>query len=395
MKNRSGHIALYWMVNLCRLALAVTFIFSGFVKAIDPMGMLYKLNAYFVHWGFTFNDDSLLLKFIVTSLATVEFLSGIYLLLGIRRRSTSYLVLFFMLGMTMLTTYVYAYNPVPDCGCFGEAVEISNGATLIKNILLLVAAIIIVPFAPYMKRLISERNQWISSIYSLFYIIALSLLAYHYLPVMDFTPFRNGTDLRASWYGEGNSPEDIPVELQALTLTTADGQEDRTEALLNDTGYTFLVTIPQISTADDGCNDRINDLYDDCHDNGYGIYGIVGNNASQEEINEWIDRTGATYPILKCDPPLLKAMVRSNPGLLLLKDGVIINKWSNNNLPVLSEDRSWSRLAVYETVNLPLIKLLLWFVIPLFVITSIDGIWIGSKFYRHYIFKKKLKTKKS
>ena len=126
------------MVNLCRLALAVTFIFSGFVKAIDPLGMLYKLNAYFVHWGFTFDDDSLLLKFIVTSLATVEFLSGIYLLLGIRRRSTSYLVLFFMLGMTMLTTYVYAYNPVPDCGCFGEAVEISNGATLIKNILLLV-----------------------------------------------------------------------------------------------------------------------------------------------------------------------------------------------------------------------------------------------------------------
>ena len=74
------------------------------------MGMLYKLNAYFVHWGFTFDDDSLLLKFIVTSLATIEFLSGIYLLLGIRRRSTSYLVLFFMLGMTMLTTYVYAYN---------------------------------------------------------------------------------------------------------------------------------------------------------------------------------------------------------------------------------------------------------------------------------------------
>ena len=355
--------------------------------------MLYKLNAYFTHWGFPFEENSLILKFLVVSLATIEFIIGIYLLLGIRRRSTAIFTVVFMSAMTAMTAYIYKFNPVADCGCFGEALILSNSATLIKNIVLLIAALITVYLPLFMKRLISERNQWLTSIYSWAYIIILSILSFHYLPVINFTAFDEGTDIKAAWYGE--TDENTPEELINFTLFEEKSGEDMTESVLNDTNYTFLLTLPKISIADDGCNDRINDIYDDCLDNGYKFYAVVGDNSDSAAINNWIDRTGATYPMLKCDAILLKAMVRSNPGLMLLKEGTIINKWSNNNLPVLSADKDWNVKADNEGINKPLIRLLLWFIIPLLIIIFLDGIWIGSKYFKHYIFKRTLKNQKS
>ena len=356
------------------------------------MGMLYKLNAYFTHWGLAFEESSLILKFLVVSLATIEFIIGIYLLLGIRRRTTAIFTVSFMSVMTALTVYIYKYNPVADCGCFGDAVILSNSTTLIKNIILLLASIVVVPFPLFMKRLISERNQWLSSIYSWAYVIILSIISFHYLPVIDFTPFEEGTNMKAAWYGE--SGENTPEELLTFSLFTEKGDEDVTEMILNDSNYTFLLTLPQINIADDGCNDRINDIYDDCLDNEYKFYAVVGDHSDSAAVDNWIDRTGATYPILKCDAVLLKAMVRSNPGLLLLKDGVIINKWSNNSLPVLTQTQDWNILENREWLNKPLVRLLLWFIIPLAVIIFLDGIWIGSKYFKHYIFKRTLKNKR-
>ena len=356
------------------------------------MGMLYKLNAYFTHWGFPFEENSLILKILVVSLATVEFVIGIYLLLGIRRRSTAIFTVGFMVAMTAMTSYIYLFNPVADCGCFGDALVLSNGATLIKNVILLIAAIFTVALPLYMKRLISERNQWLTSIYSWAYVIILSILSFHYLPVINFTAFDEGTDIKAAWYGE--TGEDTPEELINFSLFTEKSEEDVTEAVLNDTNYVFLLTLPQISIADDGCNDRINDIYDDCLDHGYKFYAVVGDNSDSTAINDWIDRTGATYPILKCDAILLKAMVRSNPGLMLLKSGEIVKKWSNNNLPVLTQDNDWNIKADKEGINKPLVRLLLWFIIPFFIIIFLDGIWIGSKYFKHYIFKRTLKNQK-
>lgn len=355
------------------------------------MGMFYKLNAYFDHWNMAFEENSLLLKLAVVSLATIEFIIGIYLFLGIRKRFTSIVTLLLMLAMTMITVYIYAYQPVADCGCFGEAFTLSNRATLAKNLLLGGASLVIVAFPHYMKRLISERNQWLTSIYSWLYIIALSLLSLHYLPAIDFMPFRKGTDLRAAWYG--NAGDNTPAELVNLSffrMGPTNAGEDMTEEILNDTGYTFLLTMPKVRIADSGCNDRINDLYDDCIDRDFGFYAIVADNTDEAAINSWTDQTGAAYPFLSCDATLLKAMVRSNPGLMLIKDGTVINKWSNNNLPVLAEDKEWNKNE--EGPNLPLIKLILWFIVPLSAIIMIDGIWIGSKYFKHYILKKTLKS---
>lgn len=377
-------------MNFCRLLLGAIFVFSGFVKAVDPIGMVYKLNAYLAYWGIALEDSSLLLKFCAVALATFEFVLGVYIILGIRRRFTAFCTILFMTIMTGLTTYVYVFNPVADCGCFGDALQLSNGATLLKNIVLLISSVFVLLYWRYMRRLISERNQWLTSIYSWGYIIVLSLYSLHYLPVLDFTAYKKGVDIRAAWMGDtiGN----VPDELVSLSFFSVDTQEDMTESVLTDTNYTFLLTLPKVSTADDGCNDLINDLHDECLDRGYHFMGVVGDQTDSLSLNAWIDRTGAAYDFFMCDAIQLKAMVRSNPGLLLIKEGVLLQKWSNNDLPVLDDSLLLRQCSLDELkMNSPLVRLVLWFLVPLFVVIMLDGIWIGRKYYKHYIFKKSLK----
>ena len=145
------------------------------MKAADPLGMLYKTNAYFSHWGHPFEDNSTLLSVFVVALSALEFMLGIYILLGIRKRTTTIVAFVTMLCMTALTAYIYIYNPVADCGCFGTALTLTHGQTLAKNIVLLTCAAILYKREHYLLRLISERNQWIVSLYSAAYIILLSI----------------------------------------------------------------------------------------------------------------------------------------------------------------------------------------------------------------------------
>lgn len=393
MKSKLGNTALTALTTLCRMLLALTFLFSGFVKAVDPMGMFHKLAAYFAHWNVEIADDSLWLRIIVILLAAVEFILGVYMLLGIRKKLTSVCTLLFMAAMTLLTLYIYRYNPVPDCGCFGDAVRLTNEQTLLKNVVLLACAVVTFVQRDRLFRFVSERNQWIIALYSKIYIIVLGISSFHYLPVIDFTPYRCGVDLKAAYH---NPTENTPEELLTLAFFNEDESEDLTESILSDSNYVFLLTIPQVRTADDGCNDRINDLYDECKDMRYRFYGVVAPDADTHVLEEWVDRTGAAYPFLKCDDVQLKAMVRANPGLLLLKDGVVLKKWSNNNLPDIDEFRQITspegvQAALQSAGNLrALFRLLLCFFAVLAVIILAERIWIGCKFYRHHIFKKRL-----
>lgn len=393
MKNKLRNSALMVFTTLCRMALALTFLFSGFVKAVDPMGMFHKTAAYFAHWNVEVADNSLLLRIFVIFLALVEFVLGVYMLLGIRKKLTTLSTLFFMGGMTLLTIYIYIYNPVPDCGCFGDAVRLTNGQTLLKNVVLLGCAVVVFVQRERLFRFVSERNQWIIALYSKIYIIVLSIHSFHYLPIIDFTPYRCGVDLKAAYH---NPTEDTPEELLTLAFFNEDESEDLTDSILSDSNYVFLLTMPQVRTADDGCNDRINDLYDECRDLHYRFYGVVAPHADTQSIDEWTDRTGAAYPFLKCDDVQLKAMVRANPGLLLLKNGVVLKKWSNNNLPDMAEfgkitSPEGQAAALRSAGNLrALLHMLLCFFVVLAVIILVERIWIGCKFYRHHIFKKRL-----
>lgn len=365
-------------------------LFSGFVKAVDPMGMAHKLSAYFAAWGFSVGSADLLPQVLGLALATLEVALGIYLLLGIRRKLTTRAVFAFMAAMTALTLYIYIANPVTDCGCFGSALELSNGATLLKNIVLLLCAAVLLWREKYLFRLITARNEWITSIYAIAYTILLGLYALHFLPPIDFTAYRVGIDMRSAVLQGLGERRDVR-DLGAFFLLDAATGGDVTEAVLGDTGAVFLVTLPALEEADAGCNDRINDLSDACRERGYKLYGVVDVAADSLALTLWNDQTGATYPYLQTDPQTLQAMTRANPGLLLLRDGRVAGKWSNNELPDIEAMRTLPPAPPQPPARgRQAMPVLLWFFVPLALTIAIDRLWIGSKFYKHHQYIKRL-----
>ena len=137
MKNKATHILTKIAVNIGRLLMAITFILSGFVKGIDPLGTQYKITDYLeaLHIDWMFPSWSTLVMSVL--LATAEFAIGIFLLFAIRRRLMSKITLAVMSVMTLITLWIVIADPVKDCGCFGDAVVLTNMETFIKNIILL------------------------------------------------------------------------------------------------------------------------------------------------------------------------------------------------------------------------------------------------------------------
>ena len=370
-------------VNICRIVLALTFIFSGFVKAVDPLGSQYKMHDYLVAMGLgRLLPDFTTLAFAVL-LAATEFFLGISMLFAIRRRLVSKLVLAIMAIMTPLTLWLVIANPISDCGCFGDALVLTNWQTLLKNVVLLCAAIVVWKWPLEQPRLISQANQWIVMNYSLVFILLfISAKSLYTLPQFDFRPYHIGADIREGWTkmmeGEDTPFTDLFIE------QVSDG-EDITEQILTDKGYTFLLVAPHLEQADDSRLDEINQMYEYSLDSGYPFYSVTA--SGEKAIENWRDRTGAEYPFCHTDDITLKTMIRSNPGLILLKDGKVIRKWSHNNLP--TEEELTSRLEDNELGQLPdetvttkILWVLTWFVLPLLILTIADRLWAWTTWVR-------------
>ena len=370
-------------VNIARLILAVAFILSGFVKAVDPLGTQYKIQDYLVAMGL----GRLIPDFMTLSasvlLSTLEFILGICLLFAIRRRMVSKIVLVLMAAMTLLTLWLALTDPISDCGCFGDALVLTNWQTFWKNIVLLTAAVIVWRYPLLMPRLIGETNQWIVMNYSgVFILLVIAGRSLYTLPQFDFRPYHVGTDLRQGWQRmmEG---EDSPYAEFFMELT--DEGEDITEDVLNREGYTFLLVSPHLEQADDSQLDALNQIYEYSLDNGYPFYCLTA--STEKGINHWRNITGAEYPFCNTDDITLKTIIRSNPGLLLLKNGVIIRKWSHNNLPDeqdLTGELETSELGQLpsDTVATKILWILTWFVLPLVLLTLADRLWAWSGWLR-------------
>ena len=386
---------LKWLVaNLCRLLLSVTFVFSGVVKLIDPRGTQYKIEDYAVAMGayeWLPADVPLAIAFV---LAMFEFYLGFNLFFGIRRRTTTRLALCLMLLMTPVTLWLALTNAVGDCGCFGDALRLTNWQTFGKNALLLVAAVVAMCYYRLLTRFITERNQWLLSLYAMVFALFLGLYNIRHLPVIDFRPFRIGTDLpkamMAEWEGETEEFQYADFVLQTLQ------GEDITMDWLAQPGYKFLLVSPFLEQADDGTMDRINALYDYCQQQGYPFLAVTS--SLQESIDRWKDLTGAEYDFVLCDGTMLKTVIRSNPGLLMLHDGVIYQKWASANLPDVALDsepleRSDLGRMQLRTRLQAINRLILWFVLPLLLWTLVDRIWVGRKFYKRRKESEKRKDK--
>ncbi|MEG1860155.1 MAG: DoxX family protein [Bacteroidaceae bacterium] len=427
MKSKKlTHHLLFVLINLCRFLLAFVFIFSGFVKAIDPLGTSYKLTEYLTHFQLLDYLPAQAPLILSITLCVVEFIIGIYFFFGIRRKFTGMITFFFLSVMTLLTLYLAIKDPITDCGCFGEAITLTNWQTFGKNILLLLCLIITNYGRIRTFRIIAEQNQWFISFYSLIFIITFSFYSIHYLPIVDFRPYRIGVNIKESmeipknarkpqyktlflFEKEGkrkefsleNYPDSTWTYVDSHTITLKEGYEppikdfcvtdsngeDITKQILQDTCYQFVLISPHLSNADDGTIDVINGIYDYCSDEGYKFICITA--ASSSEITAWKDKTGGEYPIFFADDVLLRTIVRSNPGLVLLKAGTIVAKWSCNDLPDDQnlkgklENLSISTISP-EKSSIGLLKVLLLYLLPLLFFTLADRIWIGHKYYKQY-----------
>ncbi|WP_314671018.1 BT_3928 family protein [Segatella salivae] len=436
------------IVNLCRIIVAVTFIFSGFVKAIDPIGTQYKLQDYLGAIGMAGILPNWTLLAVAVFLAAIEFCIGIFLLFAIQRRLISKLTVAFMAFMTMVTVWIVVADPVKDCGCFGDALHLTNTETLIKNIVLLVCSLAIMYRPLAMFRFVSKSNQWIVTNYTIVFILVSSGLSLYYLPIFDFRPYHIGVNIprgmeipkgaklpqfKTTFIMEKNGqrkeftldnyPDASWKFIDSKTVQTSEGYIppihdfsitdnktglDLTNSVLSHKGYTFLLIAPHLETADDSNFGDIDRLYEYAQSYDIPFYCLTA--STTKAIKRWVDLTGAEYSFCITDETVLKTIIRSNPGLLLLKDGTIINKWSHNNLPneaKLSRPISQSSLGKMPKDSVPakILEIVLWFILPLTLLTLADRLWAWSKWVRlkeqkdkqklyHLFNKKKSKMRK-
>ena len=183
-----------YIVWALRIAVGATFIFSGFVKAIDPWGLIYKISEYMAVWGLPQMPRAVLMMQSF-SLSAGELALGVLLLCGAMRRAVPLLMAAFMAVMLPLTAYIAIANPVADCGCFGDALIISNTATFLKNIVLSAAVVYLVAYNHRVGGLYIPMIQWMPVAATLLFSFVLSIIGYNVQPLLDFRPYPVGTEI--------------------------------------------------------------------------------------------------------------------------------------------------------------------------------------------------------
>lgn len=351
-----------------RFTLALVFAFSGFVKAVDPMGTVHKLVEYSEVFGVAMHPALLLVG--VWLLIGIEYVMGLALFFGLYRRFYLTLMIAFLAVATPFTYWLAVANPMSDCGCFGDAIMLSHWQTLAKNVVLLLMAITVFVERKRIWRIISERTQWLVFVYAAASIALFMQYNLRHLPVWDFRPYTIGTNIVDAMSVPEGAPSDEYETLFVLEkdgeqrtftfdnypdsswvfvrresrlvsqgyvppvtdfyLTTLEG-EDVTWDILEHSGYTFLLVARNIKRANESMLDIINDLYDYAKVGEHPFYMVTASTA--ESIDEWIEHTGAAYPYLNADETLLKTMLRANLGLVVLKDATIVGKWSATDIP--------------------------------------------------------------
>jgi hypothetical protein len=356
------------ITELCRIILGVTFLFSGVTKAVDPVGGALIMDNYFAAFGLTFLKPLSLLAAI--NLSAIEFLLGVCILTAVYRWLATICMLALMVFMTTLTLYLAIFNPVHDCGCFGEAIILTNWQTFWKNAaVLLPASIVTYVYRKKMTPLYTRKAYWFVALFGYVFPVVFAFYNYYHLPIIDFRPFKIGVNIPEQM----SFPEDAPQDVYHFVYTDKDGQKvefppelapagddfytfverklikqgyippiisfelyDANETniadlLLENEKGVFLLIAPSLEKANDDHIDEINNMYDFAVDQHMQFYCVT--NSGKDAIDAWIYNTGAEYPFLTADDVTLKTMIRANPGLILLKSGTVLMKWNHRDIP--------------------------------------------------------------
>lgn len=369
-----------YLVQLFRLLTGGLFIFSGLIKANDPKGFGFKLEEYFQIFSET---TSIFEAFIphVTTLAAVicvvEVVLGVLLLIGCRIKLVMTLLLLMILGFTFLTFYSAYYNKVTDCGCFGDAIPLTPWQSFYKDIILLIFIVVMMFGMKYIKPLFSVKTALGITLAATIASIAFCAYTIYYLPVKDFRPYAIGKDIAAGMVVPDGAPQDVyndtwfyKVNGEVNTYTTEqapwdiEGAEyvDRKTVLVSK-GYTppihdlsisdrsgndyldvylakdvavWIVTY-QFPKADKDAFFKLNNFYEKSKPI-IGNDAFIGLSASlPEDVDAAIKSENIQFPYFITDGTTLKTIIRSNPGMVILKKGVVVAKFPSTALPSEAE----------------------------------------------------------
>ncbi len=366
-----------YIVWLSRILFGGIFIFSGFVKAIDPLGSAYKFQDYFLAFGIEWMVFLALPLAIL--LSTLEFIIGVGILFGIKMRWSAWGGLLFMAFFTPLTLYIAITDPVPDCGCFGDAIIISNWETFYKNVIILGAGIIVFIYRNKIKPPWSKTIDHVLIILIAAGILWLSAYCLRNLPIIDFRPWKVGNDVtklvmpaeeiaeiyllfenqetgEIKEYPSNDFPWDDPewtevwqfkdqrreiiqpyqdAEIDDFYIEDEFGN-DLTDFFITKPGYLFIIVAPDLHRKNTKAfEQKIGPLAREAEKHGYPFIVLTG--SAFEVIEEFRHAYQTTYPFYLSDEIELKTIIRSNPGLVLMKEGVVKGKWAHRNIPPFDE----------------------------------------------------------
>ncbi len=358
--------------NLFRIIIGIVFIFSSFVKGIDPLGTVYRMEDYFLAFNLDWANDIALPLTIF--LCVLEFVLGISLLFNLWIRKSAWVLLLTMTYFTILTFFDAFYNLVPDCGCFGDAIKMTNTETFIKNVVLMAMVVPIFLWRKKYKSALNPTGDILVLVAVTILFTGLTLYCLCHLPIIDFRDWKTGAMVNkpsdqqvqfyvtyknrytgekeeflnpnypwndstwlADWIFVSQRVEDPNQDEMTLMIEDTVGN-DLTQSFLDIPDYHFFVVVYNLDEANRKAMDRLESLYLAASEVGYSFIGLTS--TLPKEITEFKAETGVDFEFYNSDDAVLKSMVRSNPGLILLKDRVVIKKWHYNDFP------TWEQVKV-------------------------------------------------
>lgn len=371
------------LIFISRIFVGAVFLFSGFIKAVDPWGSAYKFKEYFEALGIEVLVPYALTFSII--MISAEFIIGFCLFFGLKFRLATWGAMLLMLFFLPLTLWLAISNKVSDCGCFGDFIKLSNWQTFYKNVIIMIPTILLFIFQKRAKPYCSCIKQWLLSVIGVGIVALVIWYSYAHLPLIDFLPYKVGNNITEMMKIPEGMPKDeyeqfitlkdtttnksieIPVSkysadsiywgtgtkykyisiseaklvkegyktpIHDFTINTSNGA-NILDSILELNGYTFMLVSTKLEKANTNNIKQINELARWASSKNYLFFGLTS--SLKEDIKKFMISTQTPFMIYSCDETTLKTIIRANPGIVLLKKGTIVAKWHYNDIPTPGE----------------------------------------------------------
>lgn len=306
------------LVQISRILVGALFIFSGFVKLVDPIGSEYKFQEYF-------SESVLNMEFLIPYalpfaiiLIVAEILLGVMILIGYKPKFTVWSLLIITLIFLFLTWYSAFYNKVTDCGCFGDAIKLTPWETFYKNVILIVLIILLLIKVALINPIFKGTTPKLITFLSLAAFLFIVQHVLTHLPIIDFRAYAIGKDLQEGmeYPADGSIP---PVH----DFMLEDMQQDLAPILL-EKEKVMLVIMYNLDKSDEKGFPAIKDVSEKAIEKGYTVYGVSASFSDDLMIAK--EKYNLPFEFLFCDETTLKTMIRANPGVMILDKGTVIQK---------------------------------------------------------------------